>query len=213
MVNDQWKTIFQKSYDGPVKILAAGNLLRDSRQQIVIGKNSLGSSATLRFEVLGWNNETVKTMLNEFGPNTGYPFGEIHIKNKALYLTSLTQGKIFIWNGKQFISYPFLNNPDSALISQADVVIYYEISQEGKITSSIPSNSILTLKQGQRIFLIRGNLGPVERVILTGEIFPFNFNSHPQILTTTQSGKGTFTIIPNLYDWENAIRYQVEVLP
>jgi hypothetical protein len=213
LVNNEWKTIFQKNYNGAVKILAIGNLLRDRRQQIVIGQYSLGSSATLQFEVLGWSNGTVKSLLSEFGPNTGYPFGEIQIKNNAVYLTSLTQGKIFIWNGKQFISYPFLNNPNSALISQSDIVIYYEISQEGKITSSIPINLVLTLKKGQRIFLIRGNLGPVERVLLDGKIFLSDFYSHPQIVTTTQSGKGAFTIIPNLYDWENAIRYQVEVLP
>lgn len=213
LVNNEWKIIFQKNYNGIIEILDIGNLLRDRRQQIVIGQYSLGSSARLRFEVLGWDNKTVKTLLNEFRPNGGYPFGEIHIKNNALYLTALTQGKIFIWNGKQFISYPFLNNPDSSLITQADVIIYYEISSEGKIISSIPPSSILTLKKGQRIFLMRGNLGPVERILLTGEVFSFDFGSHPQILTTTKSGKGTFTIIPNLYDWENAFEYQVEVLP
>lgn len=213
VVNQQWKTIFQKNYDGAIEHLATGHLLRDRRQQIVIGRYSLGSSGTLHFEVFGWSNEAVKVLLSKFGPNDGYPFGKIHINNNVLYVTALTQGEIFIWDGKQFVSYPYLNNPNPVLISNNDVVIYYEIFKDGKITSSIPVNSQLTLKKGQRIFLIRGNFGPVERVLLTGDIFSFDFNIHPQILTTSKPGQGTFTIIPNLYDWQNAIEYRVEVFP
>lgn len=210
-VNNQWKIIFEKKYKGPVKILAIGNLLRDKRQQLVIGNYSAGSASALRFEVLGWNKGMVEVLLNKLGINDSYSFGNLSIRNNALYVTASTQGEIFIWDGKQFISYPFLNNPDISLIKKSDIIISYEILPEGKIISSIPSNSLLTLKRGQRLFLIRKNLGPLEKVMFSGNIFSFDSNFPSLILEATQLGKGYLTIEPNLYNPDYLIIYQIEV--
>ena len=206
-INNKWETVFRKNYNIPVKILAIGHLLRDKRQQIVIG-NYYGSSGTLRFEVLGWSNEKVKVLLNQFNPNEGYSFGTIDIKNNVIYVSSSTQGKIYLWEGKNFISYPYINNPDPKLIRNNDIVIYYVISKDKKVISSIPNNSKLILKQDQRIFLIRGNFGPVERVLVSGNIMDFK----DKYIYLIQAGKGIINIIPNGYDTEHSISFDVEAL-
>ncbi|MCR8927482.1 hypothetical protein NLI92_002871 [Priestia megaterium] len=207
-INNKWETIFQKNYPSPVRILAVGNLLRDKRQQIVIG-NYFGSSETLKFEVLGWNNGRVKFLLNQFIANEGFPFGTIDIKDNVIYVSSSTQGKIYLWEGEKFISYPYIDNPDPKLIRNNDIVIYYVISEDKKVISSIPNNSKLILKQDQRVFLIRGNFGPIERILISGDTLDFK-NKYIYI---TQVGKGIINIIPDGYDTENSISFNVEILP
>ncbi|QCR30353.1 hypothetical protein [Priestia megaterium] len=96
--------------------------------------------------------------------------------------------------------------------TNADIIISYEILSGGKIISSIPSNSLLNLKKGQRIFLIRRNFGPVEKVMFSSDIFSFDFSSPSLIFTAIRLGKGYLTIEPNLYDPDNLIYYQIEVL-
>ncbi|WP_342477395.1 hypothetical protein NYE24_30565 [Paenibacillus sp. FSL H7-0350] len=201
----QGNVIFQKKYDEPVELMDIGNFLRDARQQLVIGRYS-GSGSRLEFEVLGWYQNKVYCLLNKFGADQAFMHGQIKIQNNALYVAAATQGVVYLWDGSSFVSFPYLNNPNLSLIEAGDLVIYYWFPENAKGISTIPEDSTIKVAPGTRIFLIRGNFGPIERVLLNGDIFEYQEG----MIVITKIGSGDFSVIPNYGDWTNALSFHIE---
>ncbi len=203
---NSWKRIYHEEEKGytrtHLKILASGKLLGDEREQVVIGHIE-GSHAFLLFYVLSFENGKIISILNDV-----YKNGELKIKDGDLLVTSGSQGTRYHWNGSNFDESPFIDQPDINSATPSDVIVHYSIG-DNNIVSAVPENgSNIKLGIGGKIYLVRDNLGPHERILIPGNIMN---PCEDGTIKAANQGNGVLSIIPDGYDWDHALKYVVIV--
>jgi len=100
-----------------------------------------------------------------------------------------------------------LNLDSSKILS--NIVIHYSIGEDGKIISDYENGTTITMVVGQKLILKKGESYFDDRK-LSFDSESINFYGENAI-EAIASGTSTLTIIPNEYDWDNAVEYNIIV--
>lgn len=176
------------------------NLLNNNLDQIIIS-DVQGSGAFLSYKILARVNNQNQIILNR----KSIFQGSYRADGREIIEKTGHQSMIIQWNGKFFNEHK-TNEEVVQPISAKDIQIQYTISYNHQVSIS---QSQITLHVGQKLQLRRMNTGGVERVLYqANKAIDFGRD----YIVGIAPGNATITIVPDGYDWENAVKIHVIIV-
>jgi hypothetical protein len=169
------------------------------KKKIVILSDSHGSGGFLDYKVLGYNNDSLRIYMSREGIYQGsvYFLGNQIIEQKG------QKSIAYSYNGETFIGIPLISTPYGPLDIN-DVKLEYSIDDQNNVSCPIK----VRIKQGFRLFLVRNEGGPSEKIFYPGKVLEI----HKNYYLAKNLGNDDFIIEPSGdMDWSKSKKISVEV--
>ena len=194
------QVLYSEAYPFTKPRFAVGKLFKDGTEQAIIGYSE-GSGSYLSYKVIAYKNHQAKVILERKGIFSGF----CAIEDHKIHETSGHQDTFFTWNGSGFTE------------TKSPVEVMAPVQpNETRITYTIAPNHFVSVSQknvtlhiGQALSVRRMNTGVVERVMTSGNFWNYTQNGMKAIKTGTTD----VTIVPDGYDWNNAAKINVTIVP
>jgi Excalibur calcium-binding domain len=221
-----WERVFNESISEKMQLSSSDaiNLAGDKREQMVISIQE-GSGAFLSYLLLGsTDHKSVTALLDAFSneETQGFYQGSYKIlKDKHLvFYESDVVAAVYKWDDSGLITVDPTSVAELASsssfaeeIGEEDLVITYEMNENGKIKANVDSHETVFAEVGQKISLQRTDANTSDhttRILYSSKNDPYSIDSEtgeilaPDIIYVS--------IIPNGYDWENEFVVYINAL-
>lgn len=199
--NKKWEKIFDEHIEPYTFVNSyTNNMLNNNKENLIITTKS-GSGGYLDYKIIGYVENEFKILLER---NDIFQ-GQLRIMENQIIEKKGKQAIVFEWNGVYILGKELMIEPHTPY-SFNDKKISYLIDSEENV---IIHDSKITLKVGQKLYIIRENTGITERVLYRAEGI-LKFES--EYLLASESGNTQITIVPSGYNWDKSINIDIEII-
>lgn len=167
------------------------------QEELLVWRRSGESMGSMRYDVLGHDGAGVARLLSRAGAG-------LYVEPLRLALLENAGDQVirFVWEGDAYVGTRVIRPVVRRL---SDHAVNYRVSREGRVLGAHK----LRVKVGDRIVVTRDDFEPVVvRLLYSGDVL--EWESHGRYRATA-SGEGRITLIPNVYDWDDALEVEVVV--